>query len=275
MPAEDWARGKVVAVSGGAGGLGAAFCRRFAQAGARVAALDLERANPQDLARQLAAQGLESLGLACDVTDPDQCQAVTAEIVRQWGGLDLLINNAGIAHRSAFVQTSGAVLRRVMEVNYFGSLNCTQAALPHLIARKGQIVVISSVAGFAPLLGRAGYAASKHALHGLFESLRGELEPLGVGVSLVCPSFADTAIAHSALDGDGQITRHPQSKVGRPASPAQVAEAVFRAAGARRPLTVLSPVGHLSWWLTRLTPRLYEKIMTRSLRSELERGSRN
>lgn len=271
MPTRDWARGKVVAVTGGAGGLGAAFCRRFAAAGARVAALDLVRANPQSLAHELAARGAESLGLECDVTDPGQCQATMEDIVRRWDGIDVLINNAGITHRSAFTHTSGEVHRRVMEVNYFGSLNCSQAALPHLVARRGQIVVISSVAGFAPLLGRTGYAASKHALHGLFGSLRGELEPLGVGVSIVCPSFADTAIAHSALDGDGQVTHHPQSKVGRPASPEEVAESVFRAAGARRALTVLSPVGRLSWWLTRLAPRIYERIMTRSLRSELER----
>lgn len=271
MPTRDWARGKVVVVTGGAGGLGAAFGRRFAAAGARVAALDLGRANPQGLAQELAGRGGESLGLACDVTEPGQCQATVGEIVRRWGGIDVLINNAGITHRSAFAQTSGEVHRRVMEVNYFGSLNCTQAALPHLIARRGLIVVISSVAGFAPLLGRTGYAASKHALHGLFGSLRGELAPLGVGVSIVCPSFVDTAITHSALDGDGQITRHPQSKVGKSATPEEVAGAVFRAAGARRALTVLSPVGRLSWWLTRLAPRLYEKIMTRSLRSELER----
>ena len=271
MAAEGWARGKVVAVTGGAGGLGAAFCRRFAAAGARVAVLDLERANPRALAAELAAGGASALGLNCDVTDPDQCRAALDETAGRWGGLDVLINNAGITHRSAFVQTRAEVYRRVMEVNYFGSLNCTQAALPSLMTRRGLIVVISSVAGFAPLLGRTGYAASKHALHGLFGSLRGEVEPKGVGVCIVCPSFADTAIAHSALDGHGRITSHPQSRVGRATTPGEVAEAVFRAAGARRPLTVLSPVGRLSWWMTRLTPRLYEKIMTRSLRSELER----
>ncbi|MFZ5587981.1 MAG: SDR family oxidoreductase [Thermodesulfobacteriota bacterium] len=271
MAAEDWARGKVVAVTGGAGGLGAAFGRRFAAAGARVAVLDLERTKPQVLAAALAQGGAEAVGLVCDVTDPGQCQEAMAELVRRWGGVDILINNAGITHRSAFAQTTLAVQRRVMEVNYFGSLNCTQAALSSLIARRGLIVVISSVAGFAPLFGRTGYAASKHALHGLFASLRCELAGSGVGVSIVCPSFADTAIAKNALDGDGRVTSHPQSKVGRVASPDEVAEAVFRAAAKRRPLTVLSPIGRLSWWFTRLLPNLYEKLMTRSLRSELER----
>lgn len=271
MAADDWARGKVVVITGGAGGLGAAFGRRFAAAGARVAVLDLERTKPQALAAELAQNGAEALGINCDVTDAKQCQEAMAELTRVWGGVDVLINNAGITHRSAFAQTSAEVQRRVMEVNYFGSLNCTRAALDSLVARRGLIVVISSVAGFAPLLGRTGYAASKHALHGLFNSLRCELAADGVGVSIVCPSFADTGIAKSALDGDGRVTSHPQSKVGRVATPAEVAEAVFRAAAARRPLSVLSPLGRLSWWFTRLLPNLYERLMTRSLRSELER----
>ncbi len=133
------------------------------------------------------------------------------------------------------------------------------------------IIVISSVAGFAPLLGRTGYSASKHALHGLFDSLRAELSGTGVGVLLVCPGFTATNIDKSALDADGRPTTHPQSKVGQVAKPANVAEAVLRAAEQNRRLLVLSRVGRLSRLISKLYPALYERLMIRSVRSELER----
>jgi short-subunit dehydrogenase len=157
-----------------------------------------------------------------------------------------------------------------MAVNYFGSLYCTQAALPQLMRHEGLIIVISSVAGFAPLVGRTGYAASKHALHGLFETLRAELRGTGVDVSLVCPGFIATNIDRNALGGDGHAARHPQSRVGRVARPEDVAEAVFRAALRGKRLVVLSRVGKITWLLTRCLPSLYEGIMVRAFRSELD-----
>jgi NAD(P)-dependent dehydrogenase (short-subunit alcohol dehydrogenase family) len=263
--------GQVVVISGAAGGLGAAFARRFVAAGARVALLDLDGAAAEKLAAELGAKAGRSLGLCVDITDPRACEAAMAGVLEALGPVDVLINNAGITHRSAFRETDADVLRRVMEVNYFGAVILTKAALPSLIARRGRIVVISSVAGFAPVLGRTGYAASKHALHGLFGSLRAELAPAGVGVSIVCPGFTSTGISTAALGGDGTITRHPQSTTGRIATPEAVAEAVLRATVRGKNLTVLSAVGRLSWLASRAAPKLYEKMMARRLASELER----
>jgi short-subunit dehydrogenase len=106
-----------------------------------------------------------------------------------------------------------------MEVNFFGALHCTHAALEDLVARRGMVIAVSSVAGFAPLVARTGYAASKHALHGFFDSLRTEVEPLGVKVLLVCPSFIQTGIEKNALAGDGSPVRHPQFIVGGRSTP--------------------------------------------------------
>ena len=207
---------RVVVITGGGGGLGRAFGRRFARAGARVALLDLNREAAEQAAREIRDVGGAALGLGCDVTDPAACRASLERVIEAWGGVDVLINNAGITHRSAFAETRPEVYRRVMDVNYFGAIHCTQAALGALTARKGLIITISSIAGFAPVLGRTGYAGAKHALHGLFDTLRAELRPRGVEVMIVCPSFVDTAISRSALGGDGAVTDHPQSKVGKP-----------------------------------------------------------
>lgn len=263
--------GKSVVITGAAGGLGRAFARRFARAGARLALLDLDDAAVGEQAGELNAQGHAALGLACDVSEEASCRAAMEQALSFLGGVDLLVNNAGITHRSAFAQTDSPVFRRVMGVNFFGALYCTQAALPSLIQRNGQIIVVSSIAGFAPLLGRTGYSASKHALHGLFDSLRSELMDDGVDVLIVCPGFTRTGITTAALDGDGSTTMHPQSTLGRISEPADVVEEIFKAAQRNKRLLVLSPVGKLTRALTRLAPGLYEKLMARSMKKELER----
>jgi NAD(P)-dependent dehydrogenase (short-subunit alcohol dehydrogenase family) len=243
---------------------------RFGRAGARLALTDLLEAETEALARELSEEGIECFAQALDVGDEEACARAVASAVERFGGLDLLINNAGIAQRSSFASTQAAVYRRVMDVNFFGSLYCTQAALSHLIARQGLIIVISSVAGFSPLLGRTGYAASKHALHGLFDSLRCELRESGVGVTIVCPSFVATGIEKNALGGDGRPATHPQSRVGQVATPESVAEAVFEAAVRGKRLLVLSFIGRLTRLMTKLCPALFERMMARSLASELK-----
>ena len=262
---------KVVVITGAAGGMGRALSRRFGQAGARLALLDLDPEAVREFARELEAESIECMALGLDVSDEAACRRAMDAVAERLGRMDVLINNAGITHRSAFSKTEAAVYRRVMNVNFFGSLYCTQAALNRLIETRGLIITISSIAGFAPLLGRTGYAASKHALHGLFDSLRAELYEAGVGVLIVCPGFTSTNIDKNALDGDGSLTSHPQSTVGKAASPESVAQAIYRAAVRNKRLLVLSTVGRLTRLLTRLCPSLYERIMARSLRSELER----
>lgn len=266
-------RGKTVAVTGAAGGLGRALALRFAAAGARVAALDRDEAGLAHTAAALREAGAACITAICDVTREDDCLRALSEARRAFGGIDVLINNAGITHRSGFAATRPAVLRRVMEVNYFGALYCTHAALEDLLARRGMIIAISSVAGFAPLIARTGYAASKHALHGFFDSLRVELEPAGVKTLLVCPSFIRTGIENNALAGDGGPVRHAQAIVGARPSPEAVAGKIFRAAVRERRLLLPDRVSRLSWWASRLAPRFYARQMASRLGNEMREGN--
>ena len=262
--------GRTVVVTGAGGGLGRALALRFADAGARLVALDRDEAGLAQTAAALTAAGANFLVAACDVTREEDCACAMANARRTFGGIDVLINNAGITHRSAFARTEPAVIRRVMEVNYFGALHCTHAALADLLARRGMVITVSSVAGFAPLIARTGYAASKHALHGFFDSLRTELEPLGVKVLLVCPSFISTGIEKNALAGDGGPVRHAQAIVGARSDPAAIAERVFRAARHERRLLLPDRVSRLAWWVSRLAPRFYSWQMVRKLRREMD-----
>ncbi|MHC4393145.1 MAG: SDR family oxidoreductase [Planctomycetota bacterium] len=262
-------KGKVVAITGGAGGIGSALARRFAARGARLALVDLMGDAVEALAATLRAEGHDAQGFAADLCDPEATELAVAAIEAAFGGIDVLINNAGITHRSPFQDTKVSVVRKVMEVNYFGAVHMTHAALPSLLKRKGQITAISSVAGFAPLIGRTGYAASKHALHGFFDTLRAEVAHQGVSVLIVCPCFTDTQIAKKALGGDGGRVRHAQAKIGKPASPADVAEMIVRSIERKKRLLVLSGVGKAAWWISRVWPRAYSRLMSRTQKSEL------
>ncbi len=168
---------KVVLITGGCAGIGRALAERMAQAGARLAIFDLDQQALDGLVQHLRDHhNVEALGLRCDVSDRSAVQRAMALVIEHFGGLDVLVNNAGITHRSRVMETLPAVFERVMAVNFYGALHCTQAALPSLQTRRGQIIVLSSRSQYAPVPERGAYNASKHALHGLFDTLRCELE---------------------------------------------------------------------------------------------------
>ena len=171
------------------------------------------------------------------------------------------------------MDTRPEVFARVMDVNLFGALHCTQLSLPDLIERRGLVIAVSSIAGLAPLYGRSGYSASKHAMHGLFESLGSEVSEHGVDVLMVCPSFVESGLEAKTLGADGNRIARPRSKVGQLGNADDVAKAVLDAARARKKRLVLTPVGKTSALLSRLAPALYERLMVRSLRSELDEES--
>ena len=261
--------GKVIAVTGAASGIGLAICRRFGRAGARMALIDMDEEGLRLQEKALREAGMEAAAFPCDVSREAECRRSIRSVMDLYGGIDILVNNAGITQRSAFIHTETAVYHQVMAINFFGALYCTQAAIDSLMERKGAIVITSSHAGYAPLLGRTAYSASKHALHGLFESLRTEIRDQGVHIMMVCPGFTKTNLQDRALDGNGGVTRHPQSKVGREDTPEQVAEKVFQGLIKKKRLLLLTPVGKMTYWLSRLAPGLYERIMAKQLREEL------
>ncbi len=271
MISEHRYAGQAVLITGGAGGLGRAMAAAFTHEGAHVMVADRNEAALADAQSRLADAGVDVATTVCDVTCAEACAAAVATTCAAFGRLDVLVNNAGLTHVSPFAQTQLDVYRRVMEVNFFGAVHMTQAALPHLRAARGRIVVMSSIAGFAPLLARTGYCASKHALHGCFDTLRAELRTDGVSVTLVCPSFVDTNFAREGLAGDGAPLHFERATLGRLLTPAQVAAAVCDAAYRRRARIVLSPTGKLAWWVSRLAPAYYERAMARRFARELAR----
>jgi dehydrogenase/reductase SDR family member 7B len=195
--------GKTVWVTGASSGIGEALARGLAGQGAAVV-LSGRRADA--LARVAGEIGGETLVLPFEATDYDALPAIVAQALAWRGGVDLLINNAGVSQRSLAVDTDFAVYRQLMEIDFLGPLRLTQLVLPHMIARRsGRIAVVSSVAGKVGVPLRTGYCAAKHACVGYFEALRAEVETAyGVGVTVVLPGSVKTSVAINALNGSGE-----------------------------------------------------------------------
>lgn len=259
----------VAVITGGAGGIGRAIATRYRREGYRIALLDRD-ANA--LANAAAEVGEGTTTHTCDITQTDRAHEVVSEIANAHGRIDLLVHCAGLTQVSLCRDTTLDVYRRVMDVNFFGAVALTQAALPALLEARGHIVVLSSVAGFAPLIGRTGYCAAKHALHGFFDTLRAELAPDGVGVTICCPTFTATNFANSGLTGDGSTIAFDRSTTGEIIQPQTVADEIHRAVAANQPITLPGRTAKIAWWFQRLSPRMYARGMARRFADELSRG---
>jgi short-subunit dehydrogenase len=197
-------QGHRVWITGASSGIGEGLALAFHQAGAK---LILSARREDELKRVQSACGgePEALILPMDVTDAAELPEKTRLALSLFGGIDILVLNAGITQRSRTRETDESVYRRLMEVNFFAPEAMARALLPSMLAQKrGHIVVISSVAGKFGVPMRSGYSATKFALHGFFEALRAEEERNGVHVTMVCPGYIRTDISLSALRGDGR-----------------------------------------------------------------------
>lgn len=255
--------GRVVLVTGAAGGLGKGLVERFGRAGARVGALDVRESELQRAADGWRDAGLTVETAVADCTDEQQVLDAVAGVERALGPIYCAVNNAGITHIQDFARDQAGHVQRVMDVNFQGAVHVTAACLDSVRSGQGLFVTISSVAGFAPLLRRTAYCASKHALHGFFDTLRLELRDTGAGVLMVCPSFIATGIRR---DLDVESQEDPRGVgVRDEASPESVADQIVRAAEHNRRFLAVGRIGRLSWLLRRWLPSLYERLMIRSV----------
>src|SRR6056297_1307985 len=163
---------KVAIVTGASSGIGLATSLELAKRGAKVVMASSNREKLLQVAGDVSVNGYDILALQTDVSVEDDCRRLVDETVRKYGGIDILINNAGISMRARFSDMDLDVIRRVMDVNFWGAVYCTRYALKYIVERKGSIVGVSSVAGFHGLPGRTGYSASKFAMHGFLETVR-------------------------------------------------------------------------------------------------------
>jgi len=199
-------RGRVAVVTGGAAGIGLAMARAFAARGAKLVLADIDAAALAAAERELAAAGAEAAGVATDVTRRESVQALADAAFDRFGAVHVLCNNAGIALLGPLVGADPGEWRKAMDVNFWGVVHGIDAFLPRMLAQGvgGHVVNTSSMAGLVGMQGLGIYCATKFAVVGLSESLRRELEPRGIGVSVLCPMMVDTRIGENSARALGR-----------------------------------------------------------------------
>ena len=254
-------REKVAIITGASYGIGQALALQLAQKGAWLVlgARNVERLT--EVSKQCAQLGGRAIAIPTDVGIKSQCKNLIEGTVAEYGRVDTLINNAGFGVASRFDEMQDLTLfEQVMQVNFFGSVYCTHYALPHLKATKGRLVGVSSLRGKFPSATADGYGASKHAMAGLFDSLRVELADSGVSVTMIYPGWVSTGISSRALklDGDptGQISVHEKD-----AMPVETcARLIIQAAEKRKREVVMTLQGKFGLWLRLIAPGVVEQI---------------
>ncbi|WP_224249556.1 SDR family oxidoreductase [Hyalangium gracile] len=259
-------QGKTVIITGASSGIGEELAVSLAARGANlVLAARSEEALARVTARCEKAGG-RALGVPTDVAEPEACRRMVERAVEAFGGIDMLVNNAGISMRSRFEDIRDVSLfDRLMRVNYLGAVYCTHAALPHIKARKGLLVAISSVQGKLAVPERTGYVASKHALQGFFDSLRVELLDTGVDVLVVSPGYVSTDIGVRALGSDGQ-PRATRDSVSDAMDAHTCAERILRAIDQRDREVLMTAKARIGVYLKLLVPGLVDRMALKAMR---------
>jgi short-subunit dehydrogenase len=220
---------KVVWITGASSGIGEALARAFYQRGAKVILSARREEELNRVQASLGAKPEKMLVLPLDLADHDSLAKMTETALAKFGRIDILVNNGGISQRALTKDTKLDVDKKIMAVNYFGTVALTKAVLPIMLKQKsGQIVAISSLAGKFGTPLRSAYAASKHALHGFFESLRAETWHDGIKVMIVCPGYIHTNISVNALKGDGAVFNKMDQAVANGQSPEVCAQKILQ-----------------------------------------------
>lgn len=252
-------RDKVVAITGGSDGIGKALIEVLIPLGARIATCGRNYDKLYQLQMEYAQNMLHAI--VCDVSKENDCQRFIESTIKTFGGIDILINNAGVSMRALVNDLDVDVIRKVMDVNFFGAVYCTKFALPSLIERKGTIVGVSSIAGYRGLPGRSAYSASKFALQGWLEALRTEMLEEHVHVMWVCPGFTTSNIRHAALDPQGNPYGETSMDEGKMMPAHEVAQHILVAIEKKKRTMVMTFNGKRTVLMNRFFPSLTDKLV--------------
>ena len=255
-------RGKHVLITGASTGIGRELAVALARRGARLTVAARGQAALDDTVKQIVAAGADALAVPTDVGDQEACRRLVEAAVKRFGALDVLVNNAGISMWARFDEVKDlSIYEQLMRVNYLGAVYCTHFALPHLRDRRGLLVAVSSLTGKTGVPTRTGYAASKHAMQGFFDSLRIELEGSGVDVLVVSPGFVATDVRAHAFGADGKPLGESPRAEDRGTMPLDECVGLIVSSMERRQRElVMTRKARLGLWLKHLAPSLVDKM---------------
>ena len=250
---------KIVVITGGSDGIGKALVAQFLALGAKVATCGRNENKLSLLAAEFPSSNLFTAQV--DVSKQDESEAFIKQVVDNWGRIDVLINNAGISMRALVSEVSVQTLQNVMDINFWGTVYCTKAALASIQQNKGVIVGVSSIAGYRGLPGRSGYSASKFALNGWLEALKTELYASGTHVMWVCPGFTTSNIRNAALDKNAKAQGESPMDEGAMMSSEDCATHIIHAIEKRSRSLVLTFTGKRTVFMNKYFPAWADKLV--------------
>jgi len=258
---------KVVWITGASSGIGEALAYACAAKGARLV---LSARRKDELIRVAKTSGLaedQYLILPMDIKETGSFKKLTRQVTERFGSIDFLFNNAGISTRAMALESPLSIDREVMEINYFGSIALTKSVVPEMIRQgSGQVIVTSSVTGKTGTSGRTAYAASKHALHGFYDSLRVELDGTGVGITIVCPGYIRTRISYNALTASGERFNRMNRTQEEGMDPMKLAGRILRGVKKGRQEIYIGGKEILGIYLKRCCPGVLHRILVKQHR---------
>lgn len=259
---------KVVIITGASSGIGKALAENFASQNAKLVLaarsedklneirLDLEKINPNILT------------IKTDVSLESDCRHLVDEAINKFGRIDILINNAGISMRAIFEETEISVIRKLMDVNFWGTIYCTKFALPYVLKAHGSVVGVSSIAGYKGLPGRTGYSASKFAMQGFLEVLRIENMKKNLHVLIACPGFTASNIRNASLTADGTQQGESPREEGKMMTSEEVAQHIVMAIKKKKDRLTLTSQGKLTVTLNKFFPKFMDKMVYNHMAKE-------
>jgi len=255
---------KVVWITGASSGIGEALAYEFNKKGTHLI-LSARRTEELERVKNGCINSDETVKiLPLDLADADSIPQKAQEALELFGSVDMLINNGGISQRAIAADATMETIRQVMEVNFFGTVALTKAVLPGMIEQKsGHIVVISSVMGKFGTQFRSAYAASKHALHGWFDSLRQEVYQHNVDVTIVCPGYVKTNVTVNALTADGQKFNKMGEGQKKAMSPEEFARKLLPKLAKQKEEVYIGGTEVLAVYLKRWFPGLLNRLLRR------------
>lgn len=259
---------KVVLITGGSSGIGKALATQLLQHGALVAVCARDAVKLEDLRKLNQANNL--FLFSADVSNEIDCKGFVDAVLKHWGRIDILINNAGISMRALFSEVDLDVLRRSMDINFWGTVYCTKYVLPEIVKSKGIIVGISSIAGYKGLPCRTGYSASKFAMQGFLEALRIELLPDHVHVMWVSPGFVASNIRNTALNAQGGTQQETPLDEGKLMSAETCATLILAAMLKRKRTLVMTLQGKLTVWMNKWFPGFVDRQVLKHFMNEAD-----
>ncbi len=259
---------KVVVITGGSSGIGKALAEAFGEQGSKIVITGRRLEPLHEVADALKAKGIETMLVQADVSNEADNARMAEEVLQRFGKIDILINNAGISMRALFEEVDLEVVKKVMDINFYGVLYATKYCLPSILENKGSVVGISSIAGYRGLPGRTGYSASKFALQGFLEVLRTEMLHKGVHVLTACPGFTTSNIRKASLTKDGSSQGESPRDENNMMSAEECARRIYNATKKRKKILILTSLGIFTVWMNKLFPSLMDSIVYREMAKE-------